>query len=355
MIDKLKSLRTEIDLLDAQMLELLTRRGRLAQEVGHVKQEANAPILRPDREAQIIQRLQGLNQGPLSGSAIESIFREIISACRGLERRLQVAYLGPTGTFTEQAVYAHLGHQVDVFPQPTILDVFRAVESSQHDLGVVPVENSSEGSVNQTLDKLLTSSLKICGEVALPIHHILMTRSGTMDGVLRISAHPQALAQCNAWLNQHYPALERVAVTSNAEAARLAAEDATLAAIAGETAQQHYGLQAVASHIQDDPHNRTRFVIIGTLEPGISGHDRTSLILSVANRAGAVYDLLQPLAQHKVSMTRFESRPARTGKWEYHFYIDIDGHREQPHVAAALEALEKNAAFCKVLGSYPVK
>lgn len=358
MTDKLKLLRDEIDALDAQLLELLNRRAGLAQEVGHVKQAIQAPILRPEREAQIISRLQSVNLGPLPPEAIETIFREVISACRALERRLQVAYLGPAGTYTEQATYTHFGRQIDLQPQPTILEVFRAVEAGQVDLGVVPVENSSEGMVSQTLDSFLTTSLKICGEVALPIHHNLLTVDGTMTGVTRICAHAQALAQCNAWLNQHYPGLERIPVSSNGEAARLAASAGTnekIAAIAGDGAAQHYQLQAVATHIQDSPHNRTRFVVIGHLLPEPSGKDHTSLILSVPNRAGAVFDLLQPLAQHQVSMTRFESRPARTGEWEYYFYIDLEGHAQQPNVAAALESLRQRAAFCKVLGSYPVK
>lgn len=354
MTDKLKLLRDEIDLLDAQMLELLNRRASLAQAVGHVKQETQAPILRPEREAQIIQRLQSMNAGPLPQPMIESIFREIISSCRALERRLQVAFLGPTGTYTEQAVYAHLGRQVDVQPHPTILEVFRAVEAGQAELGVVPVENSSEGMVSQTLDSFLTTSLRMCGEISLPIHHNLLTQDGSMQGVTRICAHAQALAQCNAWLNQHYPNLERVPVSSNGEAARLASVE-KVAAIAGDLAAEHYQLQAVAQHIQDNPHNRTRFVVLGQLQPAISGKDHTSLILSVPNRAGAVFDLLQPLAEHKVSMTRFESRPARTGEWEYYFYIDLEGHTQQPNVAAALAGLKERAAFYKVLGSYPVK
>lgn len=354
MPDKLAQLREEIDQLDTQMLELLTQRACLAEQVGKIKQENRAPIFRPEREAQIINRLQQINRGPLTACAIERVFREVISACRALERCLRVAYLGPTGTFSEQAVYVHFGHQIDMQPQPTILEVFRAVEAGQADIGIVPLENSSEGSVNQTLDSLLSSTLKICGEVVLLIHHNLLTRSGNMQGVKRICAHQQALAQCNHWLNQHYPGIERIAVSSNAEAARLAAHDEYTAAIASTNALQEYQLQAVASNIQDDPHNCTRFAVIGQIEAGISGHDRTSLILSVPNRAGAVFDLIQPLAQHKVSMTRFESRPARTGKWEYYFYIDVEGHISQPNVSAALEAIRQQAAFYKVLGSYPV-
>ncbi|MDY7546761.1 prephenate dehydratase [Glaciimonas sp. CA11.2] len=351
---KLLPLRQKIDDIDAQILVLLNSRAQLAQEVGHVKAETNAPVFRPEREAQVLRSVADRNPGPLQSGDVQTIFREIMSACRALEKRVTVAYLGPAGTFSEQAVYQQFGHAVDGLACASIDEVFRAAESGTADFGVVPIENSSEGVINRTLDLLLQTTLRISGEVAIPVHHSLMTKDGTTDHVTRICAHSQALAQCNAWLNQHYPNIERLAVASNAEAARMASEDPTVAGIAGEIAAQTYGLQIVSAHIQDDPHNRTRFAVVGRLHTTPSGKDQTSLVLSVPNKAGAVYSLLSPLASHGVSMSRFESRPARMGAWEYYFYVDVEGHEQDEKVAKALTELKQNAAFFKLLGSYPL-
>ncbi|HWX00950.1 prephenate dehydratase [Collimonas sp.] len=351
--DKLLPLRQQIDAIDAEILALLNRRAKIAQEVGHVKAETNAPVFRPEREAQVLLKVAERNPGPLQGSDVQTIFREVMSACRALEKRVTVAYLGPAGTFSEQAVYQQFGHAVEGLPCLSIDEVFRATEAGTADFGVAPIENSSEGVINRTLDLLLQTTLNISGEVSIPVHHSLMTKEGTMAGIARICAHSQALAQCNAWLNQHYPSIERQAVASNAEAARMASESDTVAAIAGEMAAQKYDLQVVSANIQDDPHNRTRFAVVGRLQNGASGKDQTSLVLSVANKAGAVYKLLAPLAKHGVSMTRFESRPARMGAWEYYFYVDVEGHAADDKVAKALDELQQNAAFYKLLGSYP--
>jgi len=353
-MDKLKPLREQIDAIDAQILDLLNRRARVAQEVGHVKAETNAPVFRPEREAQVLRSVAQKNPGPLDSRDVQSIFREIMSMCRALEKRVTVAYLGPEGTFSEQAVYQQFGHAVEGMPCTSIDEVFRAVEAGTADFGVVPVENSSEGTVNRTLDLLLQTSLSISGELSIPVHHSLMTKSGTMDGVNRICAHSHALAQCMVWLNQHYPNIERQAVASNGEAGRLASEDTTIAAIAGEIAGQRYNLGVVKAHVQDDPHNRTRFAIIGRLQPSPSGKDQTSLVMAVPNKAGALYNLLAPLAKHGVSMTRFESRPARMGTWEYYFYVDVEGHAQDERVTRAMTELNENAAFMKILGSYPL-
>lgn len=354
MDDKLKPLREQIDAIDGQILELLNRRARVAQEVGHVKAETNAPVFRPEREAQVLRKVADLNSGPLVSSDVQIIFREIMSSCRALERRVVVAYLGPAGTFSEQAVYQQFGHAVEGLSCASIDEVFRATEAGTADFGVVPVENSSEGAVNRSLDLLLQTTLSISGGLSIPIHHSLMTKSGSMEGVTRICAHSQTLAQCQVWLNQNYPHIERQAIASNGEAARVAGEDSAAAAIAGEIAGQRYNLQVVKAHVQDDPHNRTRFAVIGRLQPAPSGKDQTSLVLSVPNKAGAVYNMLAPLAAHGVSMSRFESRPARMGTWEYYFYVDIEGHAQDTKVAKALVELQQNAAFFKVLGSYPV-
>lgn len=353
MDNKLKPLREGIDALDAQILDLLNQRARLAQQVGHVKAETNAPVFRPEREVQVLRRAAERNPGPLVAGDVQTIFREIMSACRALEKRVTVAYLGPAGTFSEQAVYRQFGHAVDGMPCASIDEVFRAAEAGTADFGVVPVENSSEGVINRTLDLLLQTTLAISGEISLPVHLSLMTQSGTLDGITQICAHSQALAQCQVWLNLNTTNVTRQAVASNGEAARLASEDPTIAAIAGEIAGEKYNLQVVKAHIQDDPHNRTRFAIIGRLHTTPSGKDQTSLVLSVPNKPGAVYNMLAPLATHDVSMTRFESRPARMGTWEYYFYVDIEGHVDDAKVARALDELKTNAAFFKVLGSYP--
>ncbi|RQO35685.1 chorismate mutase [Herminiimonas sp. KBW02] len=351
--DKLKPLREQIDAIDAQILDLLNRRARVAQEVGHVKAETNAPVFRPEREAQVLRSVAERNPGPLLDTDIQTVFREVMSACRALEKRVTVAYLGPVGTFSEQAVYQQFGRSVDAMPCASIDEVFRATEAGTADFGVVPIENSSEGVINRTLDLLLQTTLTISGEVSIQVNHSLMTRTGSMTGVKTICAHSQALAQCQVWLNQNYPNIERMAVASNGEAARLAGEDPSVAAIASEIAGQKYQLQVIKAHIQDDPHNRTRFAVIGRLQTSASGKDQTSLVLSVPNKAGAVYNLLAPLAKHGVSMTRFESRPARMGTWEYYFYVDVEGHLQDVKVENALKELKDNAAFFKVLGSYP--
>jgi len=350
---RLKPLRERIDVLDAQLIALLNQRASVALEVGEVKKHFNAPVFRPEREMQVIARLQEMSDGPLADEHIASIWREIMAASRALEQTISAAFLGPVGTYSEQAMFEYFGHSIQGVPCPSIDEVFRAVEAGAAQYGVVPVENSAEGAVSRTLDLLLQTSLLIGGELALPIHHNLLTASGTLDGVKRVCAHPQALAQCQRWLSANAPHLERQAVSSNAEAARMAVEDPTVAAIAGDRAATHYGLGVVFSMIQDDPHNRTRFVIVGKQPTDSSGHDQTSLIVTVKNESGAVFKLLEPLAKHGVSMTRFESRPARSGAWEYYFYIDIEGHRDDAAVAAALDELGRKSAFLKILGSYP--
>jgi chorismate mutase / prephenate dehydratase len=350
---KLKPLRERIDALDAQLIALLNQRASVALEVGEVKKHYNAPVFRPEREMQVIARLQEMSAGPLSASHIASIWREIMAASRALEQTISAAFLGPVGTYSEQAMFEYFGHSIEGLPCPSIDEVFRSVEAGSAQYGVVPVENSAEGAVSRTQDLLLTTSLLISGELALPIHHNLLTASGSLEGVTRVCAHPQALAQCQRWLTANAPHLERQAVSSNAEAARIAVSDPTVAAIAGDRAATHYGLGVVYSMIQDDPHNRTRFVIVGREPTGPSGRDQTSIIVTVRNEAGAVFKLLEPLSQHGVSMTRFESRPARSGAWEYYFYIDIEGHRDDPAVAAAMDDLGRKAAFLKILGSYP--
>lgn len=354
---KLLPLRQRIDQIDAEILDLLNLRAKTAMEVGEVKHahHAEGPVLRPEREAQVIRQLQSKNRGPFPAEAVASVWTEIISACRGLERALTVAFLGPAGSFSEQAALAHFGHAVTGLPCPSFDEVFRSVEAGAADVGMVPVENSTEGAVNRTLDLLLGTNLRILGERSIPIRHCLMAQEPSMRGVTRVMAHPQALAQCQNWLNTHYPRLAREPASSNAEAARIASQDPTVAAIAGDTAAHKWGLALVAEGIQDDPHNRTRFLAIGNIENLASGRDKTSLILAVPDQPGSVYKMLAPLAENGVSMSRLESRPARTGQWEYYFYVDIHGHCDDPPVKKAFKALKSQCAFFKLLGSYPIQ
>ncbi len=350
----LKPLRDRIDEIDTQILELLNRRARVAQEVGHVKNKSDAPIFRPDREAQVLRRIAERNPGPLGNTELQTIYKEIMSACRSLEKRIIVACLGPSGTFSEQAVYRYFGTAIDALPCPTIDEVFRAAEAGTADFGVVPIENSTEGAINRTLDLLMQTPLTISSEISIPIQHNLMTLNGKMENIQTICAHSQALAQCQGWLNQHFPNIMRHAVSSNAEAARMASEDSRVAAIAGEMASKQYGLQVVSAHIQDESQNRTRFAVIGRKETEPTGKDQTSLLLSVQNKAGAVYKMLEPLEKYGVSMTRLESRPAKTGNWEYYFFVDIEGHVKEEKIEKALSELKDRVVYFKVLGSYPI-
>lgn len=347
----LASIRQKIDALDTRLVELLSARARLAQQVWHAK--GNASAYKPEREAQVLRRVRELNKGPLSAAALTRLFAEIMSACRALEEQMAVAYLGPEGTFSQEAVVKHFGSATGGRPLSSIDEVFRAVESGESAYGVVPVENSTEGAVGRTLDLLLNTSARICGEVNLPVQQNLMSNAASRAAIRTVYSHTQSLAQCQGWLSRHLPDAERVAVVSNAEAAKMAAKDKRSAAIASRTAAELYGLKLLARNIEDDPKNTTRFVVIGADDASPSGKDKTSLILSTRNVPGAIHDLLSPLAKHGVSMTRLESRPARTGRWEYVFYIDIEGHRAEAHVAKALAALEGKAAMLKLLGSYP--
>ncbi len=351
MSEKLKQLREQIDRMDDELLRLANQRATLAQQIGHLKEDG--AVLRPEREAQILQRLQGSNQGPLSNAAVVRLFTEVMSQCRALEAPLTVAYLGPQGTFSEQATFARFGSAVQGRPCTTIDDVFRTVESGAAHHGMVPVENSSEGAIGRTLDLLLQSTLQVCGEVMLPVHQCLLGRHCELGAIRTVYSHPQSLGQCQGWLNVHLPHAARIPVVSNAEAASLAAENPHSAAVAGSQAAACFGLGVLAENIEDDPRNTTRFLVLGRQQVAPSGNDKTSLALTAANRPGAVHDLLTPLARHGVSMTRFESRPARSGLWEYVFYMDIEGHQADVKVAAALAELRQVAAFMKILGSYP--
>lgn len=352
--EELGKLRDGIDAIDSEVLRLINERAKIAHRIGEIKQ---GNIYRPEREAQVLRRLAEDNPGPLPAEAVQRISREIMSACLALEQPLRVAYLGPAGTYTESAAQKHFGSAPALTSLPSIDDVFRAVESGNVDYGVIPVENSTEGAVGRSLDLLLSTSLQVCGEVHLPIHHNLLSKSVAIAEIKAVYAHAQSLGQCHEWLNRNLPEVPRIAVTSNAEAARLVAGETGSAAIAGDSAARLYELNVLAASIEDNPDNTTRFLILADHDAGRSGKDKTSLVCSAQNRPGAVHDLLTPFAKNNVSMTRFESRPAKGlggGKWEYVFYVDIEGHREDAAVAAALGELASRASFVKILGSYPV-
>ncbi len=352
MSDKLKQFRDQIDKIDDELLKLVNQRASLAQQIGHAK--GNSAVLRPEREAQVLQRMSQTNTGPLSKQGVTQLFTEIMSQCRALEAPLRVAYLGPQGTFSEVAVLQRFGKASEGVPSDSIDGVFESVENSTANYGLVPVENSTEGAIGRTLDLLLSSNLKICGEVLLQVHQCVLSNESDLSLIRKIYSHPQSFGQCMGWLNAHLPQAERITASSNADAARMAATEPFSAAVAGEQASDHFKLKVLVQNIEDDARNTTRFLVIGNQEVAPSGKDKTSLVMSSANRPGAVHDLLVPLAQNGVSMTKLESRPSRTGLWEYVFYVDIEGHQSDSKVAVALEQLKQIAAFVKVLGSYPV-
>ena len=352
MNEQLKQCREEINRIDDELLRLLNERAALAKRIGHLKEDG--VILRPEREAQVLRRLQQANKGPLGNEAVAALFTEVMSQCRALEAPISVAYLGPEGTFTEAAALKRFGSAVSGQSCSTIDEVFRAVESGMSQYGVVPVENSTEGAVGRTLDLLLQSGLYICVEVQPAILLCLLATQCHLKQIGTVYSHPQSTAQCQGWLNVNLPHVARVPVSSNAEAARLAAGHENSAAIAGSQAALHFALKPCAENIEDDPRNTTRFLVLGKQQVASSGRDKTSMALSAENKPGAVHGLLASLAKHNVSMTKFESRPSRSGLWEYVFFVDIEGHQMDERVAIALEELKQSAAFVKIRGSYPV-
>jgi chorismate mutase/prephenate dehydratase len=353
----LEEVRGQIDAIDEKIQTLISDRARLAQLVGISKTREGRTVdfYRPEREAQVLRMARERNTGPLRDEEVLRLFREIMSACLAQQEPLKVAFLGPEGTFTQTAVLTHFGHSVRALPLASIDEVFHEVEAANADFGVVPIENSTEGTVNHTLDRFLLSPLKICGEVELRIHHHLMGQMSSIGRILRICSHPQSLAQCRAWLDEHLPNVEQVPVSSNAEGARRARDEKGTAAIAGQTAAEIYGLKVLAAEIEDRSDNTTRFLVLGRKLFTPSGEDRTTLLVSVGhtNAPGALYRLLEPLAKYRISMTRIESRPSHRRKWDYVFFIDFEGHADEPHVAKALAELKRRSSLFRVLGSYP--
>lgn len=352
--EKLKPHRDAIDNIDAQILHLMNQRASHAQAIGELK--GTGVVYRPEREAEVLTRVQTNNKGPLPNEAVARLFREIMSECLAVERPLTITYLGPEGTFTQQAAIKHFGHAAKTYSCATIDECFRMVEARQADYVVAPVENSTEGSVGRTLDLMVSSSLQACGEVVLRIHHhLIMHKQGQKNAIRQVYAHAQALAQCHEWLGKNLADdVARISVSSNAEAARLASQDPTVAAIASQAAVERYNLLKIATNIEDEPNNTTRFLVLGHQTPTKTGRDKTTLIISAPNKAGAVHGLLYPFAHHNISMTKLESRPSKGGLWEYLFFVDIEGHIDDENVQNALNDLQDRAAFLKVIGSYPL-
>ncbi len=353
--DQVEAIRARIDEIDRRIQELIAERARYARMVGQAKGDLARAVdyYRPEREAQVLRGVIDRNRGPLSDEEMVRLFREIMSACLAQQEPLAVGYLGPEGTFSEMALRKHFGHSARALPLSSIEEVFQEVEVGHADFGIVPVENSGEGAVQSTLDMFMTSPLKICGEVELRVHQYLLARHRDLQDIERVYSHPQSLAQCRNWLRQHLPRAERIAVASNAEAARRARNADDAAAIAGEAAARIYGLRVLAGPIEDRPDNTTRFLVLGRELFPPSGHDKSSLLLTVKDQPGALFHLLEPLARRGISMTRIESRPTRSGKWDYAFFIDVEGHVEEEPLKSALAELGPAASMLKVLGAYP--
>lgn len=351
----LDQLREAIDAIDGQLLDLISDRARCAQQVAEVKiREGSTEFYRPEREAQVLRKVMEKNQGPLDNEEMARLFREIMSACLALEKPISVAFLGPEGTFTQEAVVKHFGHSAVCRPMFAIDEVFREVEAGAVNYGVVPVENSTEGVVNHTLDSFIDSSLKICGEVELRIHQNFMVGPNTDPGkITRVYSHPQSLAQCRKWLDANYPNIDRIPVSSNAEAAKRVKGEWNSAAIAGDMAVSLYDLTKLREKIEDRPDNSTRFLVIGNKALQASGDDKTSIMVAMKNEPGALYTLLEPLRAHDIDMTRLESRPSTMGKWNYLFFIDFVGHVSDDNIGKALAQIRERSADLKILGSYP--
>ncbi len=345
--------RSRINDLDNQILQLLTQRAEAALQIGDLKRRQDAPTYAPEREAEILRRLTAQNAGPLPADAIAAVWREILSGCRALESPLTVAYLGPQATFTHQAALQQFGAAAGYRPARSIGEIFDDVERARAPFGVVPVENSTEGAVNMTLDRLTVSDALICGELRLEITQHLLSRAGELGEIKRVISHPQALAQCRGWLAEHLPDVPTEEMLSTAAAAELAASDATVAAIASELAARLYGVPVLRARIEDNPHNSTRFLVVGRRPIGPTGRDKTSICFAMKNEPGALYRILEPLARAGINLTKIESRPAKQGPWEYVIFVDLEGHRETPEVASVLSEIGERTLFLKILGSYP--
>ncbi len=355
MTNSLDDIRKKLDAINLEIQNLLNQRAALAIEVAHIKQTTDTdPVYyRPEREAQILRQIRDRNSGPMDAQSMVEIFRAILTACLALQQKIKIAFLGPNGTYSHAAALKHFGAAVDVIPTTTIADVFREVDAQQANYGVVPIENSSTGIIHPTLDALMTSPLHICGEIILPIHHYFLRCKNSNPVVKRIYAHVQSFAQCQNWINQHHPDAEKIPASSNAAGAELALKDPDGAAIAGENAATIYDLEKVNQHIEDNPHNQTRFLVLGRQKVLASGQDKTSLLISTPHIPGALIELLKPFSDEGVNITLIESRPYQHRNWSYLFFIDIEGHQDDKHVKKALEQLASKPILLNILGSYP--
>lgn len=351
--ERMNELREEIDALDDKILTLLNRRAEAVIEVGKIKSDQNLRFYVPEREVEILRRLTGINPGPFPNDALKSIYREIISASLALEKPLSVAFLGPRATFTHLACLKHFGESADYVPQINVSEVFESVERGNADFGVVPIENSSEGIVSNTLDMFVDHHLLISGEILIEVAHDLLSVTGDMEHVKKVYSHPHAIAQCRTWLERNLRGVAVFDVESTARAAELAADDPSAAAIAGDAAAKIYGLKGIRKRIQDNANNFTRFIIIGKIAPERTGNDKTSVLFSARDEVGALHLMLEPFSRHQINLTKIESRPVKKKAWEYLFFLDMEGHITGDRVARALEELRMRASYLKILGSYP--
>ena len=345
--------RSRINNLDSQILNLLNQRAEAALEIGDLKRNAGAPAYAPEREAEVLKRVAEASQGPLAADMVRAIWREILSACRALEAPITITFLGPLATFTHQAALQRFGESVVYRPARTFGDIFDDVERGRAQYGVVPVENSTEGAVNVTLDRLVDSDVVICGESYLDVAQNLLSRAKELREIKRVLSHPQGLAQCRRWLAEHLPDVPTEETTSTAAAAEMAAGDATVAAIASELAGRMYGVPALRARIEDNRNNATRFLVIGRRPVGPSGRDKTSILFAMRNEPGALHAILGAISERGINLSKIESRPARQRPWEYVIFVDFEGHRDTPAVEAALADVRARSLFLKVLGSYP--
>ena len=356
MSNDIKNIRKNIDLIDSTIVDLLNKRAKEAVNISKEKQKSDNSdnFYNAEREAQVIRRIKELNKGPLTDKEISSIYQEIMSACLSLEAPLKVSYLGPQGTYTQAATQSHFGNSILSVPKSNVEDVFSSVELRESHYGVVPVENSTQGIVSSTLDMFMNSNLKISGEIEIPIHHNILSKSEKFSEIKKVYAHPQSFSQCRTWLEKNLPKAKKINASSNAEAALIASKEKSTAAIASEIAAEIYGLGILSRSLEDNHNNSTRFLVIGDRDTDPSGADKTTIIVSTKNNSGALYNLLEPLSKHQVSMTRIESRPSRNNNWEYLFYLDLDGHIKDQSLMKASEEIKKQASLYRFLGSYPI-
>lgn len=351
--ESVDALRKKIDQVDSRIVALLNERASLALEIGHQKNRTGRPVYVASRERAVYRRISAVNPGPLPAASVHAVYREVLSACRGMEARMKVAFFGPEATFTHMAAKRHFGSAVDYSPEPTIDDVFRSVSAGNVDYGVVPIENSTEGVVTHTLDLLQDADVRICGEVSVDIELCLLSRSGRAKDIRRILSHSHALGQCRRWLAAHHPGAAVEEVSSTAQAAKEACADRTAAAVSSRLAGEVYGLKVVEANIADNQDNITRFFVIGDDPPSATGQDKTSIVFAAKDRVGMLHDMLAPFAEDRINLTKIESRPSRRKAWEYVFFIDFRGHQKERRVKRALDRLAENCVFFKVLGSYP--